>query len=68
MTKAEKRVLAAALRMHYWYMQPIDNDAENGRHFRRAEGDLIAAADVHRRELGMRRPCQRSGLARLTRG
>jgi hypothetical protein len=66
LTRAENSIIASALRMHYWFMQPIDKDRErNGPNYRKAVARVIRAAERVRRERELKRPSVRTALVRM---
>lgn len=61
----ERRILRAAVSLHYWFMQPTDRDARNGPFYNKAFAALLVACDEYRKELGKVAPSKRTGLTDL---
>jgi len=63
---SERRIVKAAMRLHYWFMQPTDRDAQNGPHYQHALSDLLTACARYRRSIGKRPPSKRTGLGTVS--
>ncbi len=65
--KAEQAIVRAAVRLHYWFMQPMDRDDRNKRPFNKAFDDLLSACNRYRGALGKKPPSPRTALSRIER-
>ena len=60
------RIVSAAMRLHYWFMQPTDRYERNCGPYNRALGDLLDACARYRRGIGKKPPSPRTAMTRLT--
>lgn len=62
----EHRIVSAAMRLHYWFMQPTDRDERNRGPYNKALGDLICRCAKYRAAIGKKPPSPRTATARLS--